>query len=434
MRRRVITTAAVIGTLATAGVAAAAGGGPPPGPPVPDPAGIIDLPAGYSYDILSTSCVDEVTSTESGTTFPMPEDFDANVLFPAGKGKQWLLSNHELTEPRPGDFTGDAAKCTVDEQATFDDGDSDAWGSVSRLTLAKDGTTVLASELITTGLHNLCAANPTPWGTYLTNEEFPFGRRLVSNDPEQRSGWVWEVNPMTGEATRVTGMGWFSHEQADYLNKRLWFLTDDQGDWRFIYRFVADRKGNLGDGKLYGLDFNRASQTGRWVGPLDPFDPHADMVARGYVPEVDGFSKAEGLVANRQRSWIAFTESGEGVMDAGRVWRLVGKGKKVRGEVLAEGDWINFSRPDNLRYAPSGDLYVMEDHGSADRAGHPEINAGEDVWILPKGKKGTENMIRFANTPAEPTGPWFHRNGKVFYLSLQGNPSRVIAISGNFRK
>jgi hypothetical protein len=430
MRLGVLFAASVVAVLGTATVAVA--GGTTPGPPVPDPAGIIDLPGGYSYDVLTTSCSDEVTSTESGEVFPMPEDFDGNVLFRAGKGKSWLLNNHELTELRPGDFTGDANKCAVDEQSTSDDGDSDAWGSVSRLTLGKDGKTVLARELIATGLHNLCAANPTPWGTYVTNEEFPYGRRLVSNDPEQRSGWVWEINPMTGEQTRLTGMGWFSHEQADYLRKRLWFLTDDQGDWRFIYRFVADRKGDLTSGKLYGLDFDRDKNKGRWVGPLDPYDPHADMVARGYVPTRDGFSKAEGLVANPQRSWIVFTESGEGVMDAGRVWRLVGKGPKVRGEVLAEGDWINFSRPDNLRYAPNGDLYIMEDHGSADRAGHPEINPGEDVWVLPKGKKGSEHLRRFANTPAEPTGPWFHDNGKILYLSLQGNPSRVVAISGRF--
>jgi uncharacterized protein len=433
MRRRVIGTAAVVVALAGASLASA-GAAPPPGPPIPDPAGIISLPAGYTYDVLSTSCADEVTSIESGETFPMPEDFDGNVLFRAGKGKLWLLSNHELTEPRPGDFTGDAAKCFVDEQAEEDDGDSDAWGSVSRLTLAKDGTTVLASELITTGLHNLCAANPTPWGTYVTNEEFPYGRRLASNDPEKRSGWAWEIDPRTGKATKLTGMGWFSHEQEDYLTKRLWFLTDDQGDWRFIYRFVADRRGDLTEGKLYGLDFDRSTQRGRWVGPLDPQDPHADMVGRGYVPMEDGFSKAEGLVANLSRSWIVFTESGEGALDPGRVWRLKGKGRTVRGDVLAEGDWINFSRPDNLRYARNGDLYIMEDHGSADRAAHPEINAGEDVWVLPRGRKGLESMYRFANTPSEPTGPWFHANGRILYLSLQGSPSRVIAISGRFGK
>jgi secreted PhoX family phosphatase len=48
----------------------------------------------------------------------------------------------------------------------------------------------------------------TPWKTYLTNEEFPF-----INDPDLRSGWVWEIDPATGAQTRLTGMGRFSHEQ-----------------------------------------------------------------------------------------------------------------------------------------------------------------------------------------------------------------------------
>jgi secreted PhoX family phosphatase len=428
VRKLASTSAAVLVALAAASTVAA----DPPGTILPDPAGLIDLPAGYSYSILSTSCTDSVQSTESGGTFPMPEDFDANVLFPAPGGQYWLLNNHELTEFRPGDFAGDTGKCAVDEQAAVDDGDSDAWGSVSRLVLAADGTTVVARELITTGLHNLCAANPTPWGTYVTNEEFPYGRRLAANDPQKRSGWAWEVDPATGEATKLTGMGWFSHEQADYVRNGEWWLSDDQGDYRFIYKFVPGKRDDLRSGKLYGLKFNHAKNKGRWIGPLDPMDPHADMVSRGIDPEVYGFGKGEGLVANPARSWIVFSESGATGSDPGRVWRFVGKGRMVKGHVLAEGDWVNFSRPDNLRYAPSGDLYIMEDHGSSDRAAHPEINANEDIWVLRKGKRGLQHLQRFANTRDEPTGPWFHPNGEIFYLSLQGNPSRVLAIRGDF--
>jgi hypothetical protein len=80
-----------------------------------DPNGVINLRAGYSYTVLSTACEDSVTSTESGVTYPMPEDFDGNILFNAGD-ELWLLNNHELTEPRPGDFQGDAGKCAVPEQ------------------------------------------------------------------------------------------------------------------------------------------------------------------------------------------------------------------------------------------------------------------------------------------------------------------------------
>ena len=112
----------------------------------------------------------------------MPSDFDSNVAVKGPKGTTWLLSAHELTQPRDGDFQGDAGKCATPEQAKTDDGDSDGDGSVSRLTLGRDGKNVSKRELITTGLHNLCAGALTPWGTFLVNEEFPF-----IADPENRS-------------------------------------------------------------------------------------------------------------------------------------------------------------------------------------------------------------------------------------------------------
>src|SRR5215208_2609077 len=72
--------------------------------PVPDPNAAIDLPEGYDYKILARDCVDTATSTESGATGPMPADFDANVTVPGPNGRVWLLSAHELTQPRAGDF------------------------------------------------------------------------------------------------------------------------------------------------------------------------------------------------------------------------------------------------------------------------------------------------------------------------------------------
>jgi uncharacterized protein len=178
MKRLLIVAATALLALAASATSTA----DPIGPPVKDPNGVINLPAGYGYTILSTACLDTVHSTETDTQWPMPEDFDANILFDAGD-ELWLLNHHELTQPRPGDFQGDAGKCAVPEQAATDDGDSDGDGSISRLALARDGTTVLRRDLITTGLHNNCAAAVTPWNTFLTNEEFPF-----INDPQLRSG------------------------------------------------------------------------------------------------------------------------------------------------------------------------------------------------------------------------------------------------------
>ncbi len=195
-----------------------------------------------------------------------------------------------------GGFPGRCRQCHVDEQ-TPGDNDSDGWGSISRLTLAKDGTTVEKAEIITTGLHDNCASGITPWKTYLTHEEFPF-----LNDPDMRSGWVWEIDPATGAEKRLTGMGHFSHEQETYASDGSWYLTDDRGDARFIYRFVPDTGGSH-DGESLG-----------------------------------------------------------------------------------------------------------------------NVN---QVWVLPRHQEGAANLILFASTPDEPTGPWFSFDNQLLYLSIQADPPRV---------
>jgi uncharacterized protein len=413
LRRLTLVLAAAGAVLATTASAPAA--------PVPDPAGVLDLPAGYSYTVLMTGCAGLEHSTESGLNFPTPEDPDGKALFKGPHGKLYLLVQHELTQPRAGDFQGDAGKCHVDEQ-TPGDNDSNGWGSISRLTLAKDGTTVVNRELITTGLHNLCAAAVTPWKTYLTNEEFPF-----IADPQLTSGWVWEIDPKTGKQTRLDGMGHFSHEQEAFAKGGV-YLTDDRGDARFIYRFVPDKKKDLTTGKLYGLAYNHATNKGTWIGPLNHLDPDADMKARGFQPAIWGFVKAEGIVGThadgRGGKTVYFSESGAGA-DPGRVWRLdVGKKDSVKGRVVAEGDFARLGRPDNLRFSKGGDLFIMEDHSASDFARGNTGNVNQ-IWVLPKHKEGSNNLVLFGQTADEPTGPWFSDNGKLLYLSIQADPPRV---------
>jgi uncharacterized protein DUF839 len=438
MLGRRLTLAVVTAVALTATSAATAA------PPVLDPAGVIALQPGYTYSVVSESCTDQVRSTESGALLPMPEDFDANVTVNAPGGATWLLSAHELTQPRPGDFQGDAGKgaCAPGEQSTVDDGDSDGWGSVSRLTLAKDGTTVLDRELITTGIHDLCAGGVTPWNTFLVNEEFPF-----INDPQLRSGWVWEIDPATGAQKRLTGMGRLSHEQEAYANGA-WYLTDDRGDARFVYKFVPDRHRDLTQGSLYGLAFNKATATGTWIGPLNPLDPDTDMRSRGYQPAVWGFVKHEGMVASASSTGVGgaevtMSESGAGA-DPGRVWTFQDRGGVVYGSVLVEGDWARLGRPDNLRYNDAGDLFVFEDHSSSDFGRGPTGGVNQ-IWVLPRKGTGSADLVLFGFSPggAEATGPWFSSDNRLLYLSIQDEPlpgspaqSRLLAIRhpGNFNQ
>jgi uncharacterized protein len=432
--RRLLLSAAVLAlVLAVPGTGVA---GAPAGPR-PDPAGILDLPRGFSYNVLATGGQTPVVSTESGKTFPMPEDPDANVLTPAIGGGWWLTTAHELTEPRPGDFQGDAGKAAVDEQAITDDGDSDGWGSVTRLRLSPGGRRVLESEVITTGLHNLCAGDLTPWGTMLVNEEFPF-----RDDPQLRSGWAWEVDPVTGHATRLTGMGRFSHEQQALRADGAWYLTDDRGDFRFLYRFVPNSRFNLVNGRLYGLAFDRASGHGSWVGPLDYRDPHADMVARGYDPAVAGFDKIEGIIAGPHGRSLYMSESGA-TGKPGAVWRFTQLSDQgLDGRVVLEGDFAELSHPDNLRFTPRGDLLVLEDNGS-DLGRQPATGGRNQLWLFPRGRAHGGRVFAVVQATSggdeepvggEPTGPWFHPNGRVMYLSIQADPSYILAVRGPWMK
>ncbi|MEZ5092065.1 alkaline phosphatase PhoX [Nocardioides sp.] len=399
-----------------------------PGPVLTDPDGVIDLPAGYSYDVLVRDCVDQVTSTESGATFAMPSDFDSNQLVRGAHGQVQLLTAHELTKPVPGDYQGDAGKCAVPEQATTDDGDSDGWGSVSRLTLGRDGTTVKRSELIATGLHNLCAGVLTPRGTFLVNEEFPF-----LDDPEQRSGWVWEIDPKTGAATKLTGMGRMSHEQ-EVRSHGAWYLTDDRGNFQFLYKFVPDRQRDLTTGQLYGLNFDRATNTGSWVPIDDPANAEAEMAAKVGVPDAtNSFWKHEGIIKAKHGNGVVFSESASS-SDPGRVWHLRDTRHGVVASVLLEGDFAKLSRPDNLRYDRAGNLYVFEDNGSA--LANSDTGGNNEVYVLPKGTLGSDSLVKLATVRdgGEGTGPIFSRNGKLLYLSIQdqeqpdGSDGRVIAI------
>jgi len=233
----------------------------------------------------------------------------------------------------------------------------------------------------------------------------------------------------------LTEMGRFSHEQAAYASNGSWYMTDDRGDARFVYKFIPDNRRDLTSGRLYGLAFNKATMTGTWIGPLNPLDPDADMRARGFQPAVWGFVKIEGIVAQGSSNtlggnYVVFSESGSG-SDPGRVWKLdhLGNDGVVRGEVLVEGDWARLGRPDNLRFNDAGDLFIMEDHSASDFGRGATGNVNQ-VWILPRHEEGSENLVLLASTTDEPTGPWFSYDNELLYLSIQSDvrPSRIIAI------
>jgi secreted PhoX family phosphatase len=142
------------------------------------------------------------------------------------------------------------------------------------------------------------------------------------------------------------------------------------------------------------------------------------------------------MVATRSSSALGgkavyFGESGVGA-DPGRVWRLddLGNDGLVTGHVVVEGEWGRLGRPDNLRFTDAGDLFIMEDHSAADFGRGPTGNVNQ-TWVLPRHQEGSDNLILFAQTVDEATGPWFSFDNELLYLSIQADPPRrsdIIAI------
>lgn len=166
------------------------------------------------------------------------------------------------------------------------------------------------------GTYNNCGNGRTPWGTYLAceenfngyfsnslgedaprtdeqkrygvnNKDWGYGwakaddRFDLSKTPNEpnRHGWVTEINPATGEATKLTALGRFKHENAEVViaadGRVVVYMGDDErGD--YLYRFVSserytengDNSRLLHEGELFVAKFNDDG-TGRWMNLKD---------------------------------------------------------------------------------------------------------------------------------------------------------------------
>ena len=427
------------------------------GPLIPDPQSLLDLPAGFSYRIVSRE------GDRMSDGLRTPAAFDAMACFPVrgAPGRVALVRNHEIW-PNSTDGGAFGAGGEFPNDKIFD---RDANG-VPKL----GGTTTLIwdmrrqrlerSHLSLAGTCGNCAGGPTPWGSWLTCEETIEKSAPLVGRPH---GWVFEVPAAaTGPVDPVplTAMGRFVHEAAAVDPATgIVYLTEDRPDSLF-YRFLPAVRGQLArGGRLQALglvdgrerdlrnwpsDGSRFSGQGRvlpvggsvaarWIDLDGVESPDGDLKERGFARGALRFARGEGLAVGRGRRgreiYICCTMGG--LRRLGQVWRYrPSPAEGTSGEAARPGslelfveteDAERLKNCDNVAVTPWGGLILCED-GADDQ---PQYLRG----VTPEGRLYTLGR----NGYSEFAGACFSPDGGTMFVNAQ-SPGITFAVTGPWRR
>jgi uncharacterized protein len=389
----------------------------------PDPDGLIDLPEGFRYRVIS----EEGSKLSNGA--PVPGHFDGMGAF-AGRGDATILvRNHELfdgSEPPQGP--------AVQGRRPYDRGEQ---GGTTAIVVGADRRRM--EEYVTSsGTRTNCAGGRTPWGTWLTCEE----------DRTEGHGFVFEVLPEESEhklsRTPIREMGFFSHEAVGIdPHTGIVYLTED--DFRgqldpmeprrdtqesFLYRYIPNdqrrRPGALQEGgRLQALAIKQNSpvtdliEQGRRF-PIAWRDvPWEEAHEAALRVEAVRFNRLEGAFFAGGTFWFADTAGGEARL--GQIYRYTPAADAL--ELFFDGDDpAKMKSPDNVVVTPFGDLWFAED---SEEAGNRVMGITPDGSVY--------EFARNARDKAEFAGPTFSPDGRTFFVNLY-TPGTTFAIWGPFEE
>jgi secreted PhoX family phosphatase len=421
------------------------------GPLRTDPAGLLDLPTGFSYRVISRA--GDTMSDE----LRVPSAHDGMAAFEGENGRVVLVCNHEMRPSNPEfsafgtefDSLPDAMK-----QRVYDHGGGRTPGAGGTTTTVYDPETgsVVRQHLSLAGTELNCAGGPTPWGSWLSCEECfekpgidIAGWRIVTRD--EHHGYVFEVPAEERglvEPRPIRAMGRFEHEAcAVHGQTGIVYMTEDR-HYSLFYRYIPEIPGRLHEGgRLQALAIadRPAAQTHNWSGDrvtatgepfavrwidLDDVDPvKNDLRLRGAADGAATFARGEGLC--QASDAFAFTCTIGGPERLGQVFLYhpspfegTDRESEEPGELvlLAESTTDSLLRnADNIGMSPWGDLIVCEDTAS-----HCGL-----VGIQPDGTQYP--VADNAYTSSELAGVCFSPDGRTMFVNIQ-YPGMTLAITG----
>ena len=417
----------------------------------PDPDGILDLPQGFSYAVISRQ------GEEMDDGLLVPARHDGMAAFTADDGMIRIVCNHENPAVTQGysAFGAWAERLNrIDRSKVYDYGKGSTPGAGGTTTIVYDPKERRRKRihLSLAGTEINCCGGPTPWGSWLSCEElfrdpgsgFEWGG-VVSR--EKKHGYIFEVPAaIDGPADPVPlkDMGRFEHEAAAVDPATgIVYLTEDRHQ-SLLYRFIPKVPGKLQDGgRLQALgikdmpEFDTRNWVGRqqlqpgtwldatWVDLDEPDVDENDLRFRGRERGATIFARGEGLCYADGEFFMTAPIGGSERL--GQVFNYrpsPDEGTPAedrtpgRLALLAESTSDSLLRhADNLTMSPWGDLVVCED-----TVGH--------CGLVGLQTDGTQYPIADnAYTSSELAGVCFSSDGSTLFVNIQER-GMTVAVSG----
>ena len=440
-----------------------------------DPAGLLALPRGFSYEVVSVSGKTDIHDGAGKVIGKTPERPDGTNV--TRSGQRWrLVQNHEA---RPGaQFPVPLVEGTIYDRGALG-------GGCTVIETNRNGAR-LSEWVGLSGTYSNCAGGPTPWGSWLTCEETE--ATAGSGTLEKDHGYVFEVFPEAPHGqtpSPIKAWGRMAHEAVvvEPNRGRVYLTEDSSGPNGLLYRWTAptgyrlrphianslkDNDGRLealvvltNDGSvLPDLAYVTSAEIGRpfatrWKKVPERQATSTSIRKQFADGEITRSKKLEGAWGDRRGMYFvasfAFGASDlpiDATKHDGQLWyydfgqetlTLVAYfpynenlHRETPGweQTLGRSLDLAFDGPDGCHVSPYGSLILTEDGNTANHVLSWSRETGAQA--VARNQIVLEQSDAGGNVYSEMTGPAFSPDGIVLFANVQ-EPGHCFSIRGPWR-